>query len=89
MAIKLKLDTLYNFLLVLNLTALLIFIIFINLLVYKIVSESIDIKSLINNHIINKIQEIIDSEVIEKLFGIFIKIINKIIPYIYKIFNVL
>jgi hypothetical protein len=83
-----KLDILYNFFLVLNLIALLIFIIFINLIVYTIVSKSIDIKFLIDNSIVNRIQNLIDSEVIEKLFGIFIKIINKIIPLIYNLFNV-
>ena len=66
-----------------------IFIIFINLIVYTIVSKSIDIKYLIDNNIVNKIQNLIDSEVIENLFGIFMKIINKTIPLIYNLFNVL
>jgi hypothetical protein len=84
-----KLDTLYNLFLVLTLIALLILIIFIDLIVYTIVSKSIDIKYLIDNNIINTIQNLIDSEIIENLFGIFMKIINKIIPLIYNFFNVL
>ena len=84
-----KLDTLYNLFLVSNLIALLILIIFIDLIVYTIVSKSIDIKYLIDNNIVNTIQNLIDSEIIEKLFGIFMKIVNKIIPLIYNFFNVL
>lgn len=80
-------EKIYELLLILNLITLLILFTSINLIIYSIVFEIIDIKILFYN-IINQIQNFIDSDFLQKIFGIFIQIVDKIIPQIYKFFNV-
>jgi hypothetical protein len=76
----------YNLLIIFNLITLLILLTSINLIIYSIIFEFIDIK-IITNNIINQIQNFIDSDSIYKIFNIIINIVNKIIPQINRFFN--
>jgi len=85
-----KSEKIYEFFIILNLFAIFILFSIFNLILFTIAIKYIDIEILITNIKIffSSINTIfIDNKVSEKIFEIFLKLGDKIIPHIYNFFN--